>query len=285
MSNMPSSSSSSSSLPTPPNKRVALLTGVTGAIGTAIAKSLLKAQYSLILPVRNQAKAKQLLSSLRYDPSDIHLEQVDLDDIHSIQSLCQRINENYSHLHVLINNAAIVPATKIMTKDNLEQQFQVNILSYHLMMKYLSPLLSRTAQQSGQRNRIVNVASNYAGDLDLNDLQWQRRSYESNAAYRQSKACNRIQSYHAALLWDKDGIDVNAVHPGFVPSNLCRGLGFNGTESAEKGAATPVYVATSADINHITGKWIVDNRERACPWQKDRDTQQKLWQYCESLVK
>jgi len=94
----------------------------------------------------------------------------------------------------------------------------------------LRPILRQTAEASlklgSGPSRIVNVASQYAGGLDLTDLHFQRRKYNANTAYKQSKQANRVFSHTAASKFESDGIIVHACHPGVVTSNVLSGLGF-----------------------------------------------------------
>jgi NAD(P)-dependent dehydrogenase (short-subunit alcohol dehydrogenase family) len=103
--------------------------------------------------------------------------------------------------------------------------------------------------------RIVNVASNYAGDFDIGDLQFTRRRYESNSAYRQSKQADRMLTWAAACSLYKDSrVLVNACHPGVVTSQLLQSLGMSsGFDSAQKGAATPLYLALSPEVK-VSGR-------------------------------
>jgi NAD(P)-dependent dehydrogenase (short-subunit alcohol dehydrogenase family) len=202
--------SSMSTTSSSPARRVALLTGVTGAIGARIAHHIAAANYTLILPVRNAQKAASIVSTLQQQTGnrDIHIEQVELDSSASVSALCDRLLAGYPTLHLLINNAAIVPISREVTDDGRERQFAVNIAAYYQLMVGLLPALKRAGAEGGQAEpaRVVNVASHYAGELRLDDLQWEKRRYESGAAYRQSKQANRMMSYYAAKLWKKDNI-------------------------------------------------------------------------------
>ena len=143
---------------------------------------------------------------------------------------------------------------KEISKDGYEMQFQVNILSYYAMMEGFAPVLKANAQ-----SRVVNVASNYAGDLDLSDLFFSRRRYDSNQAYRQAKQANRMLSWAAADLttgFKDSGVVVNACHPGVVTSKLLASLGMQkGFDQPSKGAETPLYLALSPEVEGVTGRY------------------------------
>ena len=142
---------------------------------------------------------------------------------------------------------------KELTVDGHEVQFQVNILSYYAMMEGFAQVLKTNAPNS----RIVNVASNYAGDLDLSDLFFTRRRYDSNQAYRQAKQANRMLSWAAAdqtAGFKDSGVTVNACHPGVVTSKLLASLGMQkGYDQPSKGAETPLYLALSPAVQGVTG--------------------------------
>jgi len=121
-------------------------------------------------------------------------------------------------------------------------------MSYFWMIREFQEILISSAP-----SRIVNVASNYAGELDLQDLQFQTRKYEKNSAYKQSKQANRMLTIAHAERLQKFSVSVNSCHPGVVSSNLSYALGFGGWESPEVGAETPVFLATDEALK-LTGK-------------------------------
>src|SRR5262249_22942395 len=141
---------------------------------------------------------------------------------------------------VLVNNAATTPRTRQETPDGLEMQFATNIMGYVWMMVAFERQL-----RAAEHPRVVNVASYWAGDLDLDDLQFIRRRYDNNAAYRQAKAADRMLSVAFAERFSPGNIAVTACHPGDVNSKLSNSLGFGGHESPAAGAETPLLLATT----------------------------------------
>ena len=128
--------------------------------------------------------------------------------------------------------------------------------------------------------RIVNVASYYAGGLDVNDLEFKQRNYDNNAAYRQSKQANRMLTLINALQVDRFNITVNACHPGDVNSKLSNDLGFGGSTSAEQGADTPAWLATSKEVEGLTGKYFSGRREAQCEFSNDESAIEALEKIC-----
>ena len=90
-------------------------------------------------------------------------------------------------LDILVNNAATAPRPRITTPDGVEMQFAVNVLGYYRMITHFAPKMAGSSDP-----RIVNVASYWAGGLDLSDLEFKRRRYDNDSAYRQSKQADRM---------------------------------------------------------------------------------------------
>jgi NAD(P)-dependent dehydrogenase (short-subunit alcohol dehydrogenase family) len=95
---------------------------------------------------------------------------------------------------------------------------------------------------------VVNVASYWAGGLQLNDLEFRFRRYDNDTAYRQSKQADRMLTRAFATHFANRNVTVNSCHPGDVRSKLSGVLGFGGYETPVQGAATPLYLATSPDV-------------------------------------
>jgi NAD(P)-dependent dehydrogenase (short-subunit alcohol dehydrogenase family) len=127
---------------------------------------------------------------------------------------------------------------------------------------------------------VVNVASYWAGDLDLDDLEFRRRPYDNNTAYRQSKQANRMLTVAFAERFAEHNVTVNACHPGDVKSHLSKNLGFGGHESPQEGARTPAWLATGPIGQQETGKYFEDLQMRSCRFGEDTVAVNALYEAC-----
>jgi NAD(P)-dependent dehydrogenase (short-subunit alcohol dehydrogenase family) len=174
---------------------------------------------------------------------------------------------------VLVNNAATAPRRKSRTSEGFELQFATNVMGYVWMMEAFRDVLKRAAP-----SRIVNVASYWAGDLDVSDLQFEKRRYDNDQAYRQSKQANRMLTVAYAKRFASDGITVNVCHPGDVRSQLSSDLGFGGHETPEQGASTPVWLATAAIGGQVTGRYFEGMHEVECRFGKNTAAVEALYE-------
>ncbi|MDH5717523.1 MAG: SDR family NAD(P)-dependent oxidoreductase [Spirochaetia bacterium] len=228
-------------------QKKAVITGATGAIGLSISRLMAEKNYETILVAKNEDKAKKAVKDIikKSKNNNVRYEIVNLESYNNIKGFSSKIDGS---LDVLINNAAVTPRTKTFTPEGLEIQFAVNIMSYFWMTLELLDSLKKSAP-----SRVVNVASYWAGDLNIADLNFEKRPYNNNLAYRQSKQANRMLSFAFSERLKKFNISVNSCHPGEVNSALSNSLGFGGHESADKGAETPVWLATEPIGQERTG--------------------------------
>lgn len=254
----------------------AVVTGATGAIGKAIAAGLVQHGFHVVLAVRDAAKAARLQRDLGTEATSLAL--VDLSRAETIHAAFADLNRD---VHVLVNNAATAPPRRHETPEGIEVQWATNVLSYVWMVDALAPRLAPGA-------RVVNVASYWAGGLDLDDLEFRRRRYDNDAAYRQSKQANRMLTVAQADALAAAGVTVNACHPGDVRSTLSLDLGFGGHESPTQGAATPLWLATDAGLQGVSARYFEHQAEARCRFGTDRAAVAALWQrvrekYCAIL--
>ena len=257
-------------------KKSFLVTGGYGAIGKAIVEGLARNKEHIVFFVgRDPKKGKKVEEEIRKKTKnqEVYFLLADL----SLKKEIEDLKKKYplSYLDVLINNAATAPPTREESKEGLEMQFAVNIMSYLWMMHAFYPLLKNSLDP-----RIVNVASYWAGDLDIEDLQFIRRPYHNHPAYRQSKQANRMLSRFYAEEWRE--IRINSCHPGEVNSKLSNSLGFGGWESPQKGAETPIFLATSPHIP--TGKYFEYLKEVPCRFSQDLSLIKRLHEKCEKFL-
>ena len=235
----------------------------------------------LVLACRDRAKGDAVAAELRGLGSQKVLVMVfDASSAASIAALARACAADLPRLDVLVNNAGVARAERQVTSDGFELTFATNVLGYHRLSLALLAQLRASAPA-----RIVNVASTFAGDLDLDDLQFERRPYAQLQAYAQSKACNRLLTWALARRLDGTRVTANAMAPGFVPATgLARGLsqdlqrdyaGRTG-RSLQEGADTAVWLAASRDVEAVNGCFYFDRRERPCEF-RDQGLEERLW--------
>lgn len=255
--------------------KVFLVTGATGAIGKAIARQLAETMDTeVVLVCRDQAKAERAVKEIIGASGNprVRFECVDLSRHVDILRLA---NSWSGPLHVLINNAACTPRNRQETSEGVEMQFAINVLGYFRLIDAFTDILKASAP-----SRVVNVASYWAGGLDLNDLEFTRRRYDNGTAYRQSKQADRMLSAAFAERLEPYRIAVNACHPGDVNSTLSNNLGFGGHETPEQGADTPVWLATHPIGQQTTGRYYEHRRETSCAFARDRRAVSALYEKC-----
>lgn len=259
-------------------RRTAIVTGAYGAIGFAIARKLALMNYEVILVGRSERRLEEAVATIQALNRDavVWYELVDLSSLGSVKELYKKWD---GPLHLIVNNAATTPRDRRKTTVGIELQFATNVLGYFWMMHFFSEFM-----KDQKDARIVNVASYWSGGLDMSDLQFEKRNYDNNAAYRQSKQANRMLTIAFAERLETAGITVNACHPGDVNSKLSNNLGFGGHESPESGAETPVWVATNPDLYNITGKYFENKQMVSCNFSKDKVAIEELYRYCRQFT-
>jgi NAD(P)-dependent dehydrogenase (short-subunit alcohol dehydrogenase family) len=258
--------------------RRALITGAYGAIGAAIARQLAREGFEITLVGRDRAKldgtAQEIFAATRN--RNIHVSPADLSRLESIRALRRSWN---GPLHALINNAAATPRRRLETPEGIEAQWATNVLGYHWMMREFADALL-AARAAGGPARVINVASHYAGGLDLDDPEFKRRPYDNDAAYRQSKQANRMLTVHFAEAWKDKDVRVVSCHPGDVNSQLSNNLGFGGSTPPERGAETPAWLASAPDAEVKTGLFYSRKRAEPCEFGKDEAAVKSLAELC-----
>lgn len=228
---------------------------------------------------RDQKKAVIAVNKIKNltGNSEVSYELADLSRYGQIRDLVKRW---VGPLHVLINNAACTPRSRQETPEGIEMQFATNVLGYYWLIDEFTEILKASAP-----SRVVNVASYWAGGLDLNDLEFSRRSYDNDKVYRQSKQADRMLSTAFADKLKPYQVAVNACHPGDVNSVLSNNLGFGGYETSDQGAETPVWLATNTIGQEYTGRYFEHLSETNCSFTQDRQAINALFEICANYSK
>ena len=273
--------------------KVCMVTGANAGIGRATALGLAITGATVVMVCRNKDRGQEALAWVQQESgnSSVRLLLADLSSQASIHRLAADFKALYPALHVLINNAGIIPRRRILTEDGLETQFAVNHLAYFLLTALLLDVL-----KAGAPARIINVSSQLHGraPLDFDDLQ-SERSYNRVLVYARTKLANVLHSYELARMLEGTGVTANCLHPGVVATNLLadatglpRAIRFAVRvvrASPEAGAQTSLYLATSPEVEGVTGKYFA--RQRAVPSSKssyDQPAARRLWRISEELT-
>lgn len=269
--------------------KVCLVTGANAGIGRATALGLAQRGARVIMVCRDQARGEAAQAEVQTQSGNnqVDLLLADLSSQAEIRRLAQEINGRYPELHVLINNAGIIPQQRQQTADHLEMQFAVNHLAYFLLTHLLLDKLKASAPA-----RIVNVASQVhaSGAIDFADLQ-SERSYQPSQVYNNTKLANVLFTFELARRLAGSGVTANCLHPGVVATNLLndfmgvpRGRRDRGMATTE-GAQTSLYLATSPEVADVSGQYFVNSQPaRAAAAVYDEELAARLWQVSAELT-
>jgi NAD(P)-dependent dehydrogenase (short-subunit alcohol dehydrogenase family) len=271
--------------------RICVVTGASSGIGREVARSLAALGATVVLACRSERRGEEARASIvaSTENPNVAALPVDLAAQASIRAFGRAFRERYARLHVLINNAGVWLPSREWSADGIELTWATNVLGYHLLARLLEGALV-----AGAPARIVNVASTYAGGLDLDDVEFRRRRYDGVAAYRQSKQADRMLTWALARRLAGSGVTANAVHPGGVASGIYRRpSGPAGTLlrawvrliklTPSQGAETPTWAAASNDLAGESGRFFVRQRERPCSF-RDSEAVERLWATCEEMT-
>jgi NAD(P)-dependent dehydrogenase (short-subunit alcohol dehydrogenase family) len=216
--------------------------------------------------------------------------KIDASSQKSIREFAREFRRKYRRLDVLINNAAGNRGTlpKINSVDGIELTFATNVVGYYLLTHELRDMLVKSAPA-----RIINVASGYASDLDLDDLQFERRPFEAFKSYAQSKACDRLLTWALARRVEGSGVTANAMTPGLItetglyrnaePELVGRLTQYSGGRTSAQGADTAVWLASDSEMEGVSNKFFEDRKELPCEF-RNKKSEEKLWEICKELV-
>jgi NAD(P)-dependent dehydrogenase (short-subunit alcohol dehydrogenase family) len=268
--------------------KICVVTGANSGLGKATALGLARMDAHVVMVCRNMARGQQAQNEIKQctGNANVDLLLADLSSQQSIRQLASDFTQRYDRLHVLINNAGSVFFRRRLSIDGIEMTFALNHLASFLLTNLLLDILKVSAPA-----RIINVSSiaQATGFIDLDDLQANKK-YHMMRAYAQSKLANVLFTYALAQRLEGTGITVNCLHPGLVVTNiwnrplpgflqplgatLMRPFGI----TAEEGAQTTLYLASSPEVEGVTGKYFYKCRERpSANISYDVSLQQQLW--------
>ncbi len=276
------------------NGRICLITGATNGIGKATAQALAQMGATVVIVGRNPAKCAAVVSEIKQISGNDNVEALiaDLSIMTEVQQVADQFKAKYQKLHVLVNNAGGAFGKRQVTSEGFEKTFALNHLSYFLLTNLLLDTLKASAPA-----RIVNVSSDAhkGAHLDFDDLQSEKGNFVFNA-YGRSKLANVVFSYELARRLSGTGVTVNVLHPGLVRTGFAGNMGavasaiidlfmrFVGL-TPEQGAQTSIFLATSPDVENVTGKyWEKSKAVSSGRSSYDAATWTRLWEVSDKMV-
>jgi retinol dehydrogenase-14 len=265
------------------NDKVILITGSTDGIGRQAALELAALGATVLVHGRNANRGNNVVEENRKATGNqkVDLFIADFSSMKQVRRLAAEVKARCGALHVLINNAGVFMNERRLTADGFETTFAVNHLAPFLLTNLLLDLLKQSAPA-----RVITVSSmaHTKGKLDFENLQAEK-SFGGYSSYALSKLANVLFTYELGELLAGTGITSNCLHPGLIGTKLLR-TGFNtGGASTADGAETLIYLATSPEVDGVTGKYFQEKVETASsPITHDVQLRRKMWEVSAQLT-
>lgn len=267
-----------------------LITGANSGIGKATALALATEGWQVIMLCRNEQRGQAALEEVRElsGNDNVTLALCDLGDLSSIRKFAAEFLAKHSDLDVLVNNAGVMLSERRETVDGYEAHFGINHLGHFLLTNLLLDII---------RGRIVTVTSGIQmiGKINFDDINLVKK-FSASGAYAQSKLANVLFTYELARRLEGTGVTATCVQPGFVATDLTldRQSGKGGFMAwlfkhfgipPAKGADTIIYLASSPEVEGVTGKYYYKRKpRRSASLSYDREVAERLWQLSEEMT-
>jgi retinol dehydrogenase 12 len=268
-------------------EKVILVTGATSGIGKAAVREFARLGAAVVIAARDEQKADNLAQELRRESSNPKVDYLiaDLSSMGQVRELAAEFRRRYPRLDVLLNNAGAFFMKTQKSVDGIEMTWALNHINYFLLTLQLLDLLVESAPA-----RVINVSSNahQGGRIDFEAL---RRAEMKGfwQGYSQTKLANVYFTYELARRLQNTGVTVNVLHPGLVATGFGPRTGFSRafmhllkpfSLTPEQGAQTLVYLATSPEVEGVTGKYFYECAEiPSSRWSYDPQAARLLWDW------
>lgn len=275
--------------------KTCVITGANSGIGREAALGLARMGARVVMVCRNKQKGEAAAEEIRRaaNSAEVDLLIADMSSQASVRALAEQIKQRYPRLDVLINNAGGAVVQRKLSADGIEMTVAQNHLGSALLTFELLDLLKASAP-----SRIINVSSqaHQTRNVDLNDLQFERRQYRSFSAYGESKLLMNAFTFELARRLQGSGVTCNCLHPGVVATNIWGvnpplmfkiiiGIMKPFMLSPKKGAETTLYLATSPEVAQISGEYFIKCKPaKSSALSRDPNISGPIWLWTEKML-
>jgi NAD(P)-dependent dehydrogenase (short-subunit alcohol dehydrogenase family) len=263
--------------------KIVLITGATDGIGKQTAFELAKQGATVLLHGRNPKRLIDAMNDCRKKVLHPKLDffNADFSSLNAIRKMVVDLEQKYDRLDVLINNAGVFMKSRELSHDGYEMTFAVNHLAHFFLTHLCLPLLKASPSA-----RVITVSSiaHMRATLDFENLQGEKK-FDGYDAYSRSKLANVLFAVELAERMKGSKLTSNALHPGVITTKLLEaGFAMKGA-SLEEGAETSVYLASSPEVEGVTGKYFVKKRPQPYhPIVDNADLRKRFWEHSCRLV-
>ena len=264
--------------------KICIITGANSGIGKATAIGLAKINATIVMICRSKERGEEAQKEIieLTGNKKVDLLLCDLSSQESIRKFVSEFKSKYQQLHILINNAGVMLSKRGVSVDGFEMNFAVNHLAPFLLTNLLLDALKNSAP-----SRIINVSSaaHRMAKMDFDDLQSEKMKYRLMKIYGASKLALMLFSYELSRILEGTSVTVNTLHPGLVNTNLgqdqssfSQGFAKLFFKKPEKGAETSIYLASSQEVEGITGKYFAKKQQKQSSEESyNEDYAKRLW--------
>ena len=256
------------------NRKTILITGATEGIGKLAATDLASQFKDAIILIHGRNKEKLETASEQIKEKtghgNIQTYLADFSSLEEVRKMSTEILTEHDSLDILINNAGAGFAAPRLGKDGTETRFTVNYLAPFLLTNLLLPAIQKPVS-----SRIVNVSSAGQSPIHFDDIMM-NKNFDAVTAYTRSKLA--IIMFTFDLAENLKTVTANCLHPGtYLDTGMVRESGIQPLGTAQSGADALVYLATSAELQNISGKYFnVKTEARANAQAYDINARRKL---------
>ncbi|SFK44684.1 NAD(P)-dependent dehydrogenase, short-chain alcohol dehydrogenase family [Porphyromonadaceae bacterium KH3CP3RA] len=283
-------------------KKTILITGATRGMGKAAALALAKQGHHIIITGRKEYETVQVQQEIILESDNPHVDYIlaDLSLLGDIHQLAERFKQRFDGLDILIHNAGgIFGKERMETADAIEKTIALNFVAPYLLTALLTDELQKHSDA-----RIVFTASDGHSSMakpDFEDIEL-KQGYTAGRAYGNAKLFLIMMSQELDRKFKETGIDitVNSLHPGVVINQKmvedAKRRGFLGKaimlplmrllmKTAEQGADTIVYLASSEEVEDTSGLYFYNRKPKKVNKKYiSVETKEIIWNYCETIT-